>query len=485
MSFRIEKIDLNVLNMHTRMPFKYGIATLTALPHLFVRVTANINGQRQAGLASDGLPPKWFTKNPDSHVRDDLAEMIDVIQHACDVAVEIEESDTPFDLWQQLYTMQHRWGDGRGYPPLLWGLGVSLVERAVIDAFCRATQTKFGDALRNGALGLRMGDLNSELVHDAVVDLLPAEACRSVYVRHTVGLVDPLTDGDIPANERIDDGLPQSLEACIDAYGLTHFKIKLCGDVQRDIDRMRQLASIITARTDTFAFSLDGNEQYEQVEPFRQVWSTLVNEPSIAPFLRGLLFVEQPFHRDIALGDELGQALQVWSDRPAIIIDESDGSIDSAAKALRLGYAGTSHKNCKGVFKGVTNACLLEQRRRSQPDQPFILSGEDLANVGPIALLEDLTVAANLGLMHVERNGHHYFRGLSMYGDHVQDAVLEQHSDLYRRHDAGFATLAVEGGAVKIDSVIDSPFGCGLELDSLAYQPLEQWEYTSLEDGEA
>lgn len=480
MSIRVEHIDLHVLNMHTRMPFKYGIATLTALPHLFVRATVDVNGKQQVGIASDGLPPKWFTKNPDSHVRDDLAEMIDVIKHACVIATAIEESDTPFDVWQQVHTMQHRWGDGQGYPPLLWGLGVSLVERAVIDAFCRATQTRFGDALRSGALGLRMGDLQLDLADQNAADLLPAEACRSVHVRHTVGLADPLTDADIPADERIDDGLPQSLEACIDAYGLTHFKIKLCGDVQRDIDRMRQLATIITARTDKFAFSLDGNEQYTQVEPFKEVWATLASEPSIAAFMQGLLFVEQPFHRDIALSDEVGDALQAWSDRPAIIIDESDGSIHSASTALSLGYAGTSHKNCKGVFKGVTNACLLEHRRRANPSQPLILSGEDLANVGPIALLEDLAVAANLGLTHVERNGHHYFRGLSMYPDAVQAAVLDKHGDLYHRHEAEFATLAVKDGAVKISSVIDSPFGYGFAFDTTEYLPLEQWSYDSL-----
>ena len=37
----------------------------------------------------------------------------------------------------------------------------------------------------------------------------------------------------------MDDGLPQSLEASIRAYGLTHFKIKLAGDVRKDLDRLR------------------------------------------------------------------------------------------------------------------------------------------------------------------------------------------------------------------------------------------------------
>src|SRR5215213_1176354 len=61
MSLRVRATDMRVLPMHTRMPFRYGIATLTALPHLFVRVEAEIDGVSCVGVASDGLVPKWFT----------------------------------------------------------------------------------------------------------------------------------------------------------------------------------------------------------------------------------------------------------------------------------------------------------------------------------------------------------------------------------------------------------------------------------------
>ena len=54
MSIAIKRIDLNVLNMKARMPFRYGIASLVAVPHLFVRVTAEIHGRREVGLAADG-----------------------------------------------------------------------------------------------------------------------------------------------------------------------------------------------------------------------------------------------------------------------------------------------------------------------------------------------------------------------------------------------------------------------------------------------
>src|ERR1051326_7931418 len=103
--------------------------------------------------------------------------------------------------------------------------------------------------------------------------------------------------------------------------------------------------------------------------------------------------------------------------------------LSSAPQALEAGYIGTSHKNCKGIFKGIANACLIAQRRRSDPR--LIVSGEDLANVGPIALLQDLAVLATLGVPHAERNGHHYFRGLSAFPQSIQDEMLSSHPDLY------------------------------------------------------
>src|SRR5688572_17721774 len=61
---RVLKMDLRVLPMRTRIPFRYGITTLTAVPHLFVQATVEVEGEKLDGFTSEGLPPKWFTKNP-------------------------------------------------------------------------------------------------------------------------------------------------------------------------------------------------------------------------------------------------------------------------------------------------------------------------------------------------------------------------------------------------------------------------------------
>ena len=76
---------------------------------------------------------------------------------------------------------------------------------------------------------------------------------------------------------------------------------------------------------------------------------------------------------------------------------------------------------------------------RRRHGQRVVLTGEDLCNLGPVALLQDLAMMALLGIEHVERNGHHYYRGLSMWPADWQDAVLAAHADIYTRHANGFA----------------------------------------------
>lgn len=481
MKLRIRQTSLHVTNLHTRIPFRYGIATLTAAPHLFLGVRIEVDGRACQGYAADNLPPKWFTKNPATHFRDDLKEMAEVIRQACSFGTEAQPAQTPFDLWREIYNKQMAWGAGRLFPPLLSGFGASLLERALIDAFCHATGNSFGRALRTNTLGIRLGELHPELNGSSPRDFLPEQPLRSVMIRHTVGLTDPLTDDQIPAGDAVDDGLPQSLEACVRVYGLTRFKIKLCGDAAIDIPRLREVSRILRHHCgDDFSFTLDGNEQFHSADSFQDLWQTLSTDDALRPFLAKLIFVEQPFHRDVALAGPVLTQLRGWRERPPLIIDESDATLTSLPEALAGGYIGTSHKNCKGVFKGIANACLIAHRRAAEPQGLYVLSGEDLTTVGPVSLLQDLTVAAGFGISHIERNGHHYFRGLSMFPASTQEATLQAHDDLYRRHDRGFATLRIADGRINIGSVIDAPFGYDMDLDLSQATPLADWQFESL-----
>lgn len=462
--------------MQTRMPFRYGIACVTRLPHLFLRLPVLIDGQEYTGIAADHLAPKWFTKNPETSFEADTEEMLRVIRQAV-VFAEGGEGESVFEVWRALYDAQADWGARENLAPLLTNFGVSLVERALIDAVCRAAGRRpFAALLRDNTLGIRLGDIHPALASSSPADLLPQSApLPRLTARHTVGLSDPLTEQEITEQDRVRDGLPQSLEAAIRAYGLRHFKIKISADdPAKAVSRLEDILTVIAdhAAAPDWAFSLDGNESYRTLAAFRAFWDAAARSSRIVPHLgaRRLLFVEQPLHRDIALSPEVGAAFAGWPDRPPIIIDESDAALTSLPTALSLGYAGTSHKNCKGVFKGIANACLLEHRRRTLPDTPTLLSGEDLCTVGPVSLLQDMAVQAALGIESVERNGHHYFAGLSAFPQAVQKQVREGHPDLYETAPPpGWPTLAIRDGRLNLGSVNAAPFGCHFDLDPALY----------------
>jgi hypothetical protein len=469
----IEQLEFFSHPTRTRFPFRYGIASMTEVPHVFARVRARVDDRGSIGLASEGLPPKWFTKDPGTTFEEDLPVMLGVIRRAAENTIAAGNKPSVFfEWWRELHSAQCAWADETGIAPLLAHLGVSLCERAVLDALCRALDRPVHRVVLENQLGLKLAEIHPELGHLEPADLLPPHPLRSVTVRHTLGLTDPLTPADIPEADRVRDGLPQDLESCLRAYKLRAFKVKLWGDPTRDIDRLRKLQALLARGTDGgFLITLDGNENFHDFAAFRQFWELLRGEPEVAVILKRTVMVEQPVHRSRALNDEAGPILEAWPDRPSLIIDESDGAVGDLPRALALGYAGTSHKNCKGIVKGIAHACLLAQRRHS--NLPGLLSGEDLCNLGPVALLQDFALVALLGIHHVERNGHHYFRGLTPWPDDWQEMARAAHPDLFIRDPGGFVRVDVAQGEVRLGSINQAPFGLQPLLEPSRFSRLE------------
>jgi len=121
---------------------------------------------------------------------------------------------------------------------------------------------------------------------------------------------------------------------------------------------------------------------------------------------------------------------------------------------------------------------MLKKQQIEDPEKNLLLTGEDLANVGPIALNQDLAIMAAFGISHVERNGHHYFRGLSMFpGELSEELALP---DLYRIHEDGFPTLDIRDGRLNLSQVNKAPFGTEHLLDTAQFTPLAEWSAESL-----
>ncbi len=457
MDIQLKSVDLERHDISTRMPFKYGIATMTHLPHLFLRLTFRFDGAIQKGISADHLPPKWFTKDPKKDPLEEIDDMLRVIQKACELAQGIT-SGSVFSFWHELYQLQDAWATENRIPPLLAHFGTSLIERALIDAFCRNQGKNFAKLLHENAFGIRWGSIRPELKGKDPRDLL-SPPLETITIRHTVGMADSLTEEEIDEEDLIEDGLPQSLEGCIQFYGVKHFKIKMNGHLRQDIERLNTIEKLFRRlNLEDFAFTLDGNEQFKDVSSFREFWNSLQGNQRMKAFFTNLIFVEQPFHRDQALTQPVGDALKSWKDAPPVIIDESDATLDSTFNALQLGYRGTSHKNCKGVFKGIINRAVINHRNKQAGSNKFLMSGEDLANIGPVANHMDLVVQACLGNGSVERNGHHYFKGLSVFDSSIQENALESFPSLYRKSD-DYVRLNIKNGYLKIGELLETPFG--------------------------
>jgi hypothetical protein len=470
--FTLSPFEFFVLPTRTRFPFRYGIASMTEVPHLFMRTNVTIGSSSSLGLTAEGLPPKWFTKDPGTTFEQDLPQMLEVIRQTASLAEQIAQKPVEFfEFWNELYRQHSQWASTHSVAPLLAQLGVSLVERAVIDGICRIANQPLNRLLATGQLRISLQHIYPELGETQPKQWLPPIPVDKCFIRHTIGLGDSLADSDIPPNERLDDGLPQSLETSIRAYGLRYFKVKLNGSVEKDFPRLRALAQLLKRETaDTFWLTLDGNENFKDFETFHEFWNQAIAEPTLREFCNHILVIEQPVHRDHALSDEASATLKRSTNRPPMIIDESDASLGDLRRALQLGYAGTSHKNCKGIVKGIANACLLAKLR--QEGQRAVLTGEDLCTLGPVPLMQDLTMMALLGIEHVERNGHHYYRGLSMFPREWQEKILTAHSGLYARHAQNFACLQIQGGQLNLDSINRAPFGVQPLLDPTLFSKL-------------
>ncbi|MGK3951605.1 hypothetical protein ACLKM7_04690 [Microbacterium sp. I2] len=466
----ITHVDLRVAPVRTRLPFRYGIAEMTGAPHVAVEVRIRDGQGREVnGCASEHLPPKWFTKNPHTSFSEDLASMVEVVEKAAALASGLHAPDA-FQLWRLLDSAQMQWAEMHGVPGLLAGLGTSLVERAMIDAVCRALGSPFPVALRSGALGFDPAKIHDELEGIRWQALFPDRPATSIALRHTVALADPLDAADV--EDRPGDDLPVSLESVLVSHRVRYLKVKTTGDPVVDRDRLATIFRLCEKASITPRLTIDGNESMRDGDGLMSWISTLLLDPGIGGSLReSLVAVEQPLHRDVALTTELAATLATLAEEGvAVIVDESDDDVHAVRRAMDLGYAGGTYKGCKGVFRGLANAALVTHRGRL--GHRTLLTAEDLSTLPPLTVAQDLVVAATMGLEHVERNGQHYFGRMAPLSPDVDDLAVSAHPDLYQLGSDGRAQLRISDGMFSIGSILDAPFGFAPELDITGLQEL-------------
>ncbi len=456
---RIVEVEAFERDVKLRLPFRFGVITLTEAPQAFLRVgVAGEDGETAVGCAAELMVPKWFDKRPELTPAQNIEQLRRSIRVAADAALAAPAAT----LFAAARRNEEETAASLGENRLVAGFGPALLARAALDAWCRLAGVSFYEAVRGNRIGMAgeylPGDLDADQVAAALASLAPQPG---IAARHTIGLLDPLTEAEIA--EPLRDGLPQSLEAVIARYGHRWFKLKLSGDVAADIERLQRIAAVLD-RSPGYQVTIDGNEQFESPQHAAELIARLDATPSLAALRETVAYVEQPLARAITLTTPLG----ALSERLPFLIDESDDEDGAFGRAVAMGYRGVSSKTCKGIYRSLLKAVRI----RSRGDGRLFISGEDLTCQAGLAVQQDLALVSLLGLTHVERNGHHYVDGMQGASAREMDDFASAHPDLYRRDKSGLH-LDIRHGTIALTSLDRPGYASGATPDFATMLPLE------------
>ncbi len=463
--FQVTAIDLFERPVRLRIPFRFGDATVTEAPQAFVRAQIRINGSSDSeeisGAAAELMIPKWFDKSTQKSNEENIDDLRRALTLAADAYVSESAPSTAFGHFARHYQPLIRQGSSWGLNALTVNYGPALIDRAILDALCRALRISFATAVRMNISGID-ARLTSDLSDAAIGGFLSTlQPASRIAARHTVGMLDPLTTADVvrPAH----DMLPQTLEEIISVYGNRYFKLKLCGEPATDLARLLAVAGVLD-RLPSYAVTLDGNEQFPDIAIVAEFWQRVMETPALRRLAAATLYLEQPLPRDAALETDIGPSRSLPS-APPMLIDESDATLEAFPTARRRGYTGVSSKGCKGIYKSLLNAarCVSWNGRDAQP---YFISAEDLTTQAGLAVQQDLALAGILGLQHVERNGHHYVDGFAGQGAAAdeQQRFLAKYPSLYSFVD-GSVRLKIRDGTIDLSSLETADFASAAQPD--------------------
>jgi hypothetical protein len=465
---KLESVDRFERDYKLRLPFRFGVITVTAGTQAVIRARIALeDGRTAVGVAAEALGAKWFDKSPAFSD----AQNLDQLRQALELAIELYRGrgwSTPFGLYAATYADQLARGADLGLVPLVASYGPALLDRAILDALGRATELSFADMIRRNLAGIEATDLTPDLAgYDLPRFLGSLRPAPDIAVRHTVGLVDPIAAADQAPADRVDDGLPETLEEVVRHYRGRYYKLKVAGNIEADLARLTRIAAVLDRDAGDYQATLDGNEQYDSVEGIAELWRRMRETPALERLVAATLFIEQPIKRASALEKPVDALAKL---KP-LIIDESDGELAAFPTALKFGYSGVSSKNCKGLYKSILNAARVAKLNAEAGAAKYFMSAEDLTTLAGVSVQQDLALVSLLGLTHVERNGHHFIDGMSFAPEREQAGFARAHPDLYDRS-GGPARLRIDSGQLSLGSLACPGFAVAADMDFVAMRPM-------------
>ena len=370
--------DIHILNVELdfeaypyRTPLKFGGVVTTHCKLMNVTIDVeNGAGARASGCGSMPLGNAWSFPSQTVGFDDTMQAMVRLGERMVAYTRTYSDSGHPVDIMVDLESRFLELAAETGVelalaesiPKLCTLVTASPIDAALHDAFGKANRINAYNSLSAQWMN---HDLARYLNEDFGGEHLDRYTLRNPRPRmplyHLVGALDPLTDADV--DQRLDDGLPETLPEWIRADGLTHLKIKLNGDdLDWDVDRVCDIHAV-TSRTQAeravsdWAYSLDFNEQCRDVGYLLDFLAKIQERSGGA--LERVAYIEQPTARDLRAnpGNRMHEAARI---RP-VVIDESLEDFDSLLLARDLGYSGVALKTCKGQSQALLMGAAAEK----------------------------------------------------------------------------------------------------------------------------
>ena len=388
-----------------RVPIKFGgrvLADVTLL-HVTAKVETR-DGRHGEGFGSMPMGNVWAWPSGSLAADQTLAAMIELARRIARAANDYEGVGHPLEIAHDLSGLYSPTADGvvrdlaleEPVPRLAQLVAASPVEAAIHDAYGKTLGQNAYNLLGEPYVSRDLAYyLNEEFAGEYLDRYTLREPKPRMPLYHLVGALDPLAAGDVA--QRVDDGLPETLDEWIAADGLTHMKIKLAGDdLAWDVDRVtsveRVAAEAQAARgCREWFYSADFNEKCRNVEYVLE-FLAMVGERS-PPALERLQYIEQPTHRDLRANPE--NRMHAAAKIKPVVIDESLVDFDSLLLSRELGYSGVALKACKGHGEALLMGAAAQKygmflcvQDLTCPGASFLHSASLAARIPTVAAIE-------------------------------------------------------------------------------------------------
>jgi L-alanine-DL-glutamate epimerase-like enolase superfamily enzyme len=402
---RITDVRTDTERIAYRTPIKFGgrVVTDAELVNVSIEVETR-DGRRGGGFGSMPMGNVWAWPSSVVSTQQSLEAMLLIVQELAKVAGSYRGCGHPLDVTRELADqhasiaadIQTKLALAEPIPKLAELVAASPLEAAIHDAY--------GKTLKANSYNL----LGPEHAHHDLAHYLTSEFAGEYLDRYTarrpkekmplyhlVGALDPLVDGDI--NQRLNDGLPETLGEWIVMDGLTHLKIKLNGDdLPWDVERVVNVERVAAETQSSLGvskwhYSLDFNEKCANVEYLLDFLGQ-IKERSPAALAR-VQYIEQPTHRDLKKHPE-NKMHKAAAIKP-VVIDESLIDLESLQLAREQGYSGVALKACKGHTEALLMGAAAQKygmflcvQDLSCPGYSFLHSASIAARIPTIAAIE-------------------------------------------------------------------------------------------------